>query len=87
MGADALPRRYIATRNIIQTSVPYPVMLQFSVEKVADNCAPVRWSPVLLKDESRGVSSQLWKQPQHIQVHGTCHCLLDEGKGPMKLCL
>ncbi|GBM98402.1 hypothetical protein AVEN_252861-1 [Araneus ventricosus] len=26
--------------------MPYPAMWQFSVEKVVDNCAPVRWSPV-----------------------------------------
>ncbi|GBM54214.1 hypothetical protein AVEN_11277-1 [Araneus ventricosus] len=43
--------------NIIQTSASYPAMWQFSVEKVLDNCAPVRWSPVLLEDESQGVSS------------------------------
>ncbi|GBL84017.1 hypothetical protein AVEN_100879-1 [Araneus ventricosus] len=31
-------------------------MWQSSVEKVADNCAPVRWSPVLLKVEESVVS-------------------------------
>lgn len=40
-------------RNITQTRETFPVMWQFSAENGADNCAPVRWSSVLLKDESR----------------------------------
>ncbi|GBO30316.1 hypothetical protein AVEN_204656-1 [Araneus ventricosus] len=64
-------------RNLIQTSAPYPAMWQSLLRKSRTMCSSeVKPRP----DESRGVGSQLWKQPQleHIQVHGTCHCLLDE---------
>ncbi|GBN76191.1 hypothetical protein AVEN_258914-1 [Araneus ventricosus] len=51
------PNRNPVQSRLIQTSAPYPAMWQFSVEKVADNSAAVRWSSLLRK--SRTIVLQL----------------------------
>ncbi|GBM18788.1 hypothetical protein AVEN_30194-1 [Araneus ventricosus] len=59
-------------RNIIQTSTPYPVMWQFFVQKVADNCAPVRWCPIDLESWGVYVSSVfIGSIPLNIQCFET----------------
>jgi hypothetical protein len=71
--------------HIVITKTPNPAMWQFIVEEATNNVVLVGWCPVLLEDESPGVSSQLWEQPQlqHIQVDATCHNLLTEEKRPI----
>lgn len=67
--------------NITQTSATYPTMWQFSIENDVDNCAPVRWSSILLKDEIREVSKSVFAINTTSTYSGTWNLSLFARRG------